>query len=86
MNFVSMDFNSESVAVLASVVAKTKDILPSKIFWQLSMVVILPEILVEKPYNVEKLVPVGVLVDYWHNQRTPNMTSYFTKYDSKAIL
>jgi hypothetical protein len=59
-----MDFNSESVVVLASAVARTEDILPSKIFWRLLMAVILPKFLVEKPCIVEKLVPVGVLVDY----------------------
>jgi hypothetical protein len=79
-----MDFNSESVVVLVSTVARTDEILPSKIFWMLLMAVILPEILVEKPCIVEKLVLVGVLVDYWHNQRTPNMTSYYIKFDSKA--
>jgi hypothetical protein len=79
-----MDFNSESVVVLVSTVARTDEILPSKIFWMLLMAVILPEILVEKPCIVEKLVHVGILVDYWYNQRTPNMTSYSTKYDSKA--
>jgi hypothetical protein len=84
MNFASMDFNFKSVVVLASTVARTEDILPSKIFLRLSMAVILPEILVENFCIVEKLVPVGVLVNYWYNQRTPNMTSYSTKYDSKA--